>query len=78
MLESKIHQTTVTDANLNYEGSITICSELMKAADIREYEKVPVVNIYIGERFETYVIRVRTPTMPSVSTGSRHYVLSDM
>ena len=53
ILKSKIHRATVTDANLNYEGSITICSELMEAANIREYEKVSVVNLHNGERFET-------------------------
>ena len=61
MLKSKIHRATVTDANLNYEGSITIYSELMHAAKIREYEKVSVVNIYNGERFETYVITGTDP-----------------
>lgn len=56
MLKSKIHWATVTDANLNCEGSITIYSGLMKAANIQEYEKVSVVNLHNGERFETYVI----------------------
>ena len=56
ILKSKIHRATVTDANLNYEGSITIHSKLMKAANIREYEKVSVVNLNNGERFVTYVI----------------------
>lgn len=61
ILKSKIHRATVTDANLNYEGSITICSELMEAANIREYEKVSVVNLHNGERFETYVITGTDP-----------------
>ena len=61
MLKSKIHRATVTDANLNYEGFITIYSELMRAANIREYEKVSVVNLHIGERFETYVITGSDP-----------------
>lgn len=61
MLKSKIHRATVTDANLNYEGSITIYSELMKAANIREYEKVSVVSLHNGERFETYVITGSDP-----------------
>lgn len=61
ILKSKIHRATVTDANLNYEGSITICSELMEAANIREYEKVSVVNLHNGERFETYVITGTNP-----------------
>ncbi|HUQ40631.1 MAG TPA: aspartate 1-decarboxylase [Acidimicrobiales bacterium] len=56
MMKSKIHRATVTDANLNYVGSITIDRELMKAADIREWEQVAVVDIDNGNRFETYVI----------------------
>ncbi len=56
ILKSKIHRATVTDANLNYTGSITIDPVLMRLADIREYEKVQVVNINNGARFETYAI----------------------
>jgi aspartate 1-decarboxylase len=56
MCKSKIHRATVTDANLAYEGSITLDPVLMAAADILEYEKVHVVNIATGARFETYVI----------------------
>ena len=57
MHKSKIHRATVTDANLNYVGSITIDEELMVAADILENEKVQVVNNNNGARFETYVIK---------------------
>ncbi|HEX6133680.1 MAG TPA: aspartate 1-decarboxylase [Longimicrobiales bacterium] len=57
MCKSKIHRATVTDANLNYEGSITIDGALLDAADILEYEQVHVVNIANGARFETYAIR---------------------
>ena len=56
MHKSKIHRATVTDANLNYIGSITIDQDLMDAADILENEKVQVVNNNNGARFETYVI----------------------
>ena len=56
MCKSKIHRATVTDANLNYVGSITIDQGLMTAADLLTFEKVQVVNINNGERFETYVI----------------------
>jgi aspartate 1-decarboxylase len=56
MLRSKIHRATVTEANLNYEGSITIDEALMQAAGILPYEQVMVSNINNGERFETYVI----------------------
>jgi pantoate--beta-alanine ligase len=56
MLKSKIHRATVTDANLNYVGSITVDRDLLDLADIREYEKVCVLNINTGGRFETYAI----------------------
>ena len=56
MMKSKIHRATVTDANLHYVGSITIDTELMKAADLLEWEQVAVVDIDNGARFETYVI----------------------
>lgn len=56
MFKSKIHRATVTEANLNYVGSITIDEALLKAADIMEYEQVAVVNINNGARFETYTI----------------------
>ncbi|MDD5281975.1 MAG: aspartate 1-decarboxylase [Candidatus Omnitrophica bacterium] len=57
MLKSKIHRATVTDANLYYEGSITIDADLIRAADILEYEKVEVFNLNNGHRIETYVIK---------------------
>lgn len=56
MFKSKIHRATVTDADLNYRGSITIDRELLSAAGIMVYEQVHVVNINNGARFETYVI----------------------
>lgn len=56
MLKSKIHRATVTDADLNYVGSITVDTDLLDAADIRPYEKVSVLNINTGARFETYAI----------------------
>lgn len=56
MFKSKIHRATVTEANLNYVGSITIDSKLMEAADIFPHEKVQIVNNNNGARFETYVI----------------------
>jgi aspartate 1-decarboxylase len=55
--KSKIHRATITGADLNYIGSISIDEELMKAADLVEFEKVQVANISNGERFETYVIK---------------------
>lgn len=56
MCKSKIHRATVTGADLNYVGSITIDPVLMDAADLLEYEQVAVVNVNNGARFETYVI----------------------
>jgi len=56
MLKSKLHRATVTDADLHYEGSITIDRGLMEAADILPYEKVAIYNVSNGERFSTYAI----------------------
>ncbi len=56
MLRSKIHRATVTDSNLEYEGSMTIDPLLLEKAGILPYEKVSVSNLNNGERFETYVI----------------------
>ncbi len=56
MCKSKIHRATVRDANLDYEGSITLDPVLMEAADLLPYEHVHVVNINNGARFETYTI----------------------
>ena len=56
MCKSKIHRATVTGADLNYVGSITIDPVLMEAADLMEFEQVQVVDINNGARFETYVI----------------------
>mgnify|MGYP000947941759 CR=1 FL=1 len=56
MLKSKIHRATVVQAELSYVGSITVDEELLDAAGIHEYEKVQVVNINNGNRFETYCI----------------------
>ena len=56
MLKSKIHRAKVTQVNLDYEGSITIDRDLMRAADLLQYEKVDVLNINNGARFSTYVI----------------------
>jgi aspartate 1-decarboxylase len=56
MLKSKIHRATVTDANIDYEGSITIDKKLMAKADILPYEQVHVLNISNSARFSTYAI----------------------
>lgn len=57
VLKSKIHRVTVTEANLNYIGSIAIDEDLMDAANLIENEKVQVLNLNNGERLETYVIK---------------------
>lgn len=57
VLKSKIHRVTVTEANLNYVGSVTIDEELLEAANILAGEKVQIVNVNNGERIETYAIR---------------------
>ena len=56
MMKSKIHRATVTDANLDYVGSISLDTQLMALADIREWEQVAVLDIDNGARFETYAI----------------------
>jgi aspartate 1-decarboxylase len=62
VVKSKIHKVTITDANLQYVGSITIDEDLMDAANIIENEKVQVVNINNGERLDTYVIKGKRGT----------------
>ena len=57
ILKSKIHRATVTDANIEYEGSITLDEELMDAAGLLPYEQVSIYNVTNGERFQTYVIK---------------------
>lgn len=56
MMKSKIHRATVTESDLNYVGSLSIDSKLMRAADILPNEKITVININTGARFETYAI----------------------
>ncbi len=56
LLKSKIHRATVTDADLHYEGSVTVDRDLMDAADLRRFERVEIYNVTNGERFATYVI----------------------
>lgn len=57
VLKSKIHKVTITEANLQYVGSVTIDEALMEAANLIEHEKVQIVNVNNGERLETYVIK---------------------
>lgn len=57
ILKTKLHRLTVTEADLNYEGSITLDENLMDAGDIMEYEKVMIADVTNGNRFETYAIK---------------------
>ncbi len=57
ILKSKIHRAVITEANLNYVGSLTLDEDLMDAANLIEHEKIQVVNVNNGERLETYLIK---------------------
>lgn len=57
VLKSKVHRAVITEANLNYVGSLTIDEDLMDAANLIENEKVTIVNVNNGQRLETYIIR---------------------
>ena len=70
MLYSKIHRATVTDANLNYVGSITIDEELLSASKLRVGQKVEIVNVNNGERFSTYVIKGRAGSKDMCLNGA--------
>ena len=73
MMKSKIHRATVTEANIEYEGSVTIDSELLEAADIIEYEQVDIYNISNGERFTTYAIQAEAGSrVISVNGAAAH------
>ena len=85
VLKSKIHRVTVTQANLDYIGSITIDEDLMDAANLIEGEKVLVVDVSNGERLETYVIRgerktgiigMNGPAAHKISTGDIIIIMS--
>ena len=70
VLKSKIHRAKVTGADLNYSGSITIDEIWMQKADLFEFEKVHVLNINNGERFETYVIKGETGSKEIILNGA--------
>lgn len=80
ILKSKIHRATVTEANIHYVGSITIDEQLMKAANLIEFEKVHVLNINNGERIETYVIKgkQKSGTICLNGAAARKFVPGDM
>ncbi len=80
VVKSKIHRVQVTDANLNYIGSITIDEDLMEAANLIENEKVQVLNINNGERLDTYIIKGQrgTGTIALNGPASRKAQLDDI
>lgn len=77
MLYSKIHRASVSDANLNYVGSITIDIALMQAAGLVEGQKVDIVNINNGERFSTYVITGKSGDMCLNGAAARKVQVGD-
>ena len=85
VLKSKIHRAVVTEANLEYFGSITICETLMKAANLKQFEKVLITNMRNGERLETYVLKgkpnsghicMNGPSAFQVSTGDEILIMA--
>lgn len=85
MLRSKIHQATVTDSNIKYEGSITVDETLLEVVGIRPFEQVMVSNLNNGERFETYIIPgkkdsgaicLNGPTARKGTTGDKVIIFS--
>jgi aspartate 1-decarboxylase len=85
VMKSKLHRVTVTEADLNYIGSVTIDEDLMEAANFIEHEKVQIVNLNNGERLETYIIKgVRSsgsiclngPAARKVSPGDMVIIIS--
>ncbi|PZT47930.1 aspartate 1-decarboxylase [Helicobacter valdiviensis] len=77
MLYSKIHRASVSDANLNYVGSITIDKELLEAAKLYEGQQVDIVNINNGERFSTYVIEGKKGDMCLNGAAARKVQVGD-
>lgn len=77
LLKSKIHRATVTDANVAYEGSITVDKNLMEAADLVPYEQVHVFNITNGHRFYTYVIEGRRGSGVICTNGAAAHLARD-
>jgi aspartate 1-decarboxylase len=70
LLKSKIHHATVTDGNLNYEGSLTVAADLMKAAGLVPYERILCSNLANGNRFETYAITGKSGSGEIVLNGA--------
>jgi aspartate 1-decarboxylase len=70
LLKSKIHRAIVTDGNIDYEGSLTIAADLMKAAGLRPYERILCSNLANGNRFETYVITGKSGSGAIILNGA--------
>ena len=78
MLKGKIHRATVTEANLNYIGSLTLDEDLMDAAGFREYEKIQVLDVTNGNRIETYIIRgTRRSGKVCINGAAAHLIHKD-
>jgi aspartate 1-decarboxylase len=78
MLKSKIHRATVTDADLNYEGSVSICPKLIKEAGLLLFEQVDVYNVNNGARFTTYVINGKPGEICLNGAAARHVQKGDL
>jgi len=78
MLHSKIHRATVTDANLNYEGSVSICPDLIKAAGLLINQQIDVLNCNSGSRLTTYVIEGRQGEICLNGAAARHNQPGDL
>lgn len=78
MLKSKIHRATVTDADLNYEGSISIDPKLIKGANLMVYERVDIYNVNNGARFSTYVILGKPGEICLNGAAARHVQKGDL
>ena len=76
MLKGKIHRATVTEADLNYIGSLTLDEDLMDAAELREYEKIGVLDITNGNRIETYIIRGERGSGKVCINGAASHLIS--
>lgn len=74
ILKSKIHRAVVTDSNINYEGSITLSSNLIRKVNICPYQKVLVVDVNNGNRFETYVIETDKDNIVCVNGAAARLV----
>ena len=77
MLKAKIHRVTVTEANLDYTGSLTLDEDLMDAARIKEYEKIHVLDITNGSRIETYVIRGKRGSRQVCINGAAAHLIHE-